>query len=427
MGNPNSIASATPASRAGESGPPRLVGLDILRFAAICLVICRHVTPQSQMGLGNFFMKLGIRVGWAGVDLFFVLSGFLVSGLLFKEYKERRSVRIWRFLLRRGWRIYPPFWIMVCASVLLWDFHLWDGFSRRGLLGEALFIQNYIGGLWMQTWSLGVEEHFYLFLAGIVYLLSLLRRGKAASGPGPFSSIPAIIGAIAVVCLSLRIFVAHRLGNYQPMKLLYPSHLRLDSLAAGVLLSYWWHLQPGEPFRKWVSAWRVPLVIFGAALFIPIFIWDVDKDVWVPVFGVNLLYCGSSLLLLGVLSFPSLQLSRTSRFLGYLGSHSYSVYLWHGIWVAFCVSLIRGWFKSSWGDGLEVATCFVGTWVLGLAAATFCEFPLLKLRDRYTSRPTSQPLVPVAAERANEMRQESAENSEALGAAPSSAKSLPSS
>jgi peptidoglycan/LPS O-acetylase OafA/YrhL len=75
------------------------------------LVLGRHMwsPPESlPSGWKSFFLTWQ-RGGWVGVDLFFVLSGFLVSGLLFTDYKSRGRLSIGRFYMRRGWKIYPPF------------------------------------------------------------------------------------------------------------------------------------------------------------------------------------------------------------------------------------------------------------------------------------------------------------------------------
>ena len=62
----------------------------------------------------------GVNPGYFGVDLFFVLSGFLVSGLLFKEFKKHERISISRFYLRRGLRIYPPFFFFIGVSLISW-------------------------------------------------------------------------------------------------------------------------------------------------------------------------------------------------------------------------------------------------------------------------------------------------------------------
>ena len=152
----------------------RLVGLDILRFAAISVVLCDH---SNNFGpAGDLFSKtpgfLGVvlstvaSMGWVAVDVFFVLSGFLVSNLFFQEAARTGSVSPGRFLVRRGFKIYPAFWIMIAATIG----YTW---CRGGKLawmqvfGELFFFQNYGHAVTWHTWSLAVEEHFYFVLAGL--------------------------------------------------------------------------------------------------------------------------------------------------------------------------------------------------------------------------------------------------------------------
>src|SRR5436189_6436623 len=100
----------------------RLLGLDILRVCAVLLVFGRHYpTPAEAPEFWKNLVPVMQRGSWIGVDLFFVLSGFLVSGLLFREYLERGSVQIGRFLVRRAFKIYPAFWAMI-VDVLLFRF-----------------------------------------------------------------------------------------------------------------------------------------------------------------------------------------------------------------------------------------------------------------------------------------------------------------
>src|SRR4051812_10198021 len=94
----------------------RIQQLDVLRCIAVLVVIARHMPlGKSNEGLRQFLQNIYdsktpsgavgrslIEFGWSGVDLFFVLSGFLVSGLLFREYLDRGNVRVGRFLIRRG-------------------------------------------------------------------------------------------------------------------------------------------------------------------------------------------------------------------------------------------------------------------------------------------------------------------------------------
>src|SRR5260370_31028003 len=83
--------------------PTRNQSLDVLRGVAILLVMGRHFPYYRPWG----------KVGWIGVDLFFVLSGFLISGLLYQEYKTLGKIRFGRFVFRRGFKIWPPFYVFM--------------------------------------------------------------------------------------------------------------------------------------------------------------------------------------------------------------------------------------------------------------------------------------------------------------------------
>src|SRR6187402_2932519 len=125
----------------------RLRHLDFLRGLAVILVLFRH----------HAFINNTHNAGWIGVDLFFVLSGYLVSGLLFEEYMRTKHLRVGRFLWRRALKIYPAFWVMLLATLIVASFGFTPNISIDGLVGELFFIQNYVGNIWMHTWTLAVE------------------------------------------------------------------------------------------------------------------------------------------------------------------------------------------------------------------------------------------------------------------------------
>ncbi len=84
-------------------------GLDFLRLIAVVLVLVRHLVLPHQPGV---LLSMLNQAGWIGVDLFFVLSGFLISSLLFGEYQATGDIDTIRFLVRRAFKIYPPFWVL---------------------------------------------------------------------------------------------------------------------------------------------------------------------------------------------------------------------------------------------------------------------------------------------------------------------------
>src|SRR5690349_9930667 len=99
----------------------RNVALDVLRAVAVMMVILSHApqapagTPLAIAAILRFFQQFGSL----GVDLFFVLSGFLVSGLLFREVQANGHARVGRFLIRRGFKIYPAFYVFLIITVVL--------------------------------------------------------------------------------------------------------------------------------------------------------------------------------------------------------------------------------------------------------------------------------------------------------------------
>src|SRR4029077_18685201 len=137
----------------------RLKELDFLRGIAIILVLLRHIP----------LFTFTHNIGWIGVDLFFVLSGFLVSGLLFKEYLKFGDIRPKLFLIRRGFKIYPLYYLFyIPYLVLIVREQGWSSVDVRGFLSDMTFTQNFINGwgwAYGASWSLAVEEHFYFGLS----------------------------------------------------------------------------------------------------------------------------------------------------------------------------------------------------------------------------------------------------------------------
>lgn len=133
----------------------RNLQLDVLRGLAILLVIGRHMEVKRPEGVLGVLADAWYKVGWIGVDLFFVLSGFLIGGLLLTELEKHGSIDILRFLIRRGLKIYPLYFVFMVYLIFMpavktaisgadifetlrirWDL-LWPNF---------LFLQNYVGG-----------------------------------------------------------------------------------------------------------------------------------------------------------------------------------------------------------------------------------------------------------------------------------------
>ncbi|HUO10416.1 MAG TPA: acyltransferase [Phycisphaerae bacterium] len=369
----------------------RILLLDLLRVAAVLLVMGHHLPPlekalpaalQPAMLRWEFF-------GWCGVDLFFVLSGFLISGLLFREYQRYGQIRVWRFLTRRGFKIYPPFYLMILAVIYIQASNAnYKALSHSHVLHEIFFLQNYRPGLIDHTWSLAVEEHFYLLLPAILFAMIWWNKGKKNA----FRWLPLLCLFVFAGELAARLITA-RFGPYTDRHNLFPTHLRLDSLLFGVFISYFYHFH-NDTTMRFARRFRWVLLAAGLALIYPVcrmYVWDH----FVFTYGLTFLYTGFGLILLGGLAFqlPTKGLlSLPLRALGFVGAHSYSIYLWHmpvKIWLP--LYLYR-WFGIMPSPVHDIWGYVIASFAIGIGMSLLVETPTLALRD-WLLPSRSKPLV----------------------------------
>ncbi|HVX61281.1 MAG TPA: acyltransferase [Pirellulales bacterium] len=336
----------------------RLLSLDVLRGIAVLLVIVRH----CDAAWGAWLAPIR-RGGWVGVDLFFVLSGFLVSGLLFREFEREGSIKPVRFLVRRGWKIYPAFWALIAVMNL-------GRFDFSRTLAELAFVQSYVEHRWCEhTWSLAVEEHFYLLLPFFLLTLSKDR----------FAALPRIVFAIMAGLLLARCVNGLRPFSYQTH--LFPTHLRLDGLFFGVLLAYWRHSWP--EFNVWGKNNAKGLIALGVVLLIPAFVLNVEMVPALYTYWLTAQTLGCGAILTGLVC-GGIPENLFTKGLGKVGTYSYSIYLWH-VPVIVVVSPALG-FESVW----LIVGCCIG---LGAAMSRLIESPFLWLRERMTPAPYTAALA----------------------------------
>ena len=302
------------------------------------------------------------KIGWIGVDLFFVLSGFLISGLLFIEYQTHGRIRFWRFVVRRGFKIWPSFYLMVGAFVAVSIVFHEDNW--RSIVASLFFVQNYVPENVLptivgHTWSLAVEEHFYILLPLLLTALSYNRRKD------PFSAIPMIFGLTAMGCLALRCLMA-------PGDAPWGTQLRIDSLFAGVTLGYLYHFRKTS-FDRLTGNFALSI---AAICCLPVAFFNVQSRL-METFGLSALYIGFSFLLArSVMRVPTNRVMQA--FLGPLakvGFYSYSIYLWH-TFVGRAVEINSRTFGAFW---LYVGLC-IG---VGIVLSKAIEQPYLALREKW--------------------------------------------
>lgn len=307
--------SYTPKIRAKLSPIPRIPQLDGIRGLAILLVIVHHYifgtfnSPPPSTPLD--YLSLPLHLGWTGVDLFFVLSGFLIAGILLEN---RHSPNLYPvFYARRALRIVPLYFLALVLFPLVQTAN-----SPIPLWSYPLFLQNIYAAhtqtfppTWLTpTWSLAVEEQFYLLLP--LAIRNLRTRSLLA------------LTLAAILAAPLFRLAYHFSGNpfFGPYTML---PCRADSLGVGVLLAL---ALRHAPTRAWLQARRkLYLPVLTVLGLIVLYTTRNRFGIKINAIGYTAVALFYGVLLLWVLLQP--QRLFTTRPLLWLGTHAYGLYLFH--------------------------------------------------------------------------------------------------
>ena len=303
--------------------------------------------------------------GWAGVDLFFVLSGFLVGQLVLRERARTGSFDGRRFTARRLLKLWPVLYVFLAVHAVVGQeplgSYLWQ---------NAIHVQNYAGTSLTHLWSLAVEEHFYLALA-LVFPFLARRRAFVRLLVG-------ILLGVLVTALALRVVGA--LNGASDVALQWRTHFRADSLAAGVLLAVL-RVHAATAFERLVR-WRwLWAVVTALGVW---FLAAVGKDgMLAGTVGYTVAYVtGAAFLLLLHGGTWVARVGWVSRPLAMLGRYSYGIYIWHILAAQVVLDLLPGLDYESHAPLAQVAKygAAIGA---GIAATVLVERPALYLRDRF--------------------------------------------
>jgi peptidoglycan/LPS O-acetylase OafA/YrhL len=270
--------------------------------------------------------------------------------------------------------------LLIIVTVIL-QYYQTGRINSKGLLAELFFFQNYVMGLWYHTWTLAVEEHFYLILAGVFLVL---KRFSGADGKPNLKVIPRVVDVVILLCLTARILTwwfSHEIGANNSQWFGSVTHVRIDALFFGVWLSYGWHVGWSAQAKARVLSLRFVWLAVGILLISPITDHVMDVESW-RVFGFMVIYVGAGCLLLAALSLDYVRCPAWIECFAWLGKHSYSVYLWHMLVLAWMQPLL-GEKSSGMGIFLLKELIYVAvSWIFGIIMARIIEIPMLRLRDR---------------------------------------------
>jgi peptidoglycan/LPS O-acetylase OafA/YrhL len=352
----------------------RFKSIDFLRLIAVLLIIFRHYSLKDiSDDFNNSSILIALqRGGWIGVDIFFVISGFLISRLIFLEYQSTNSFNPVRFFIRRGFKIYPSFWLFIFLAGVT-QFFL-GTFNIHNIIFELLFIQNYFPGVAYHTWSLGVEEHFYLL---IMFFSIIMIKGRL------FLSINKVLlySCIAILFIvTTRIFQIVFIEDmqYSFYLILFSTHTRIDSFIFGTLLSYLLQKYTNKFLLLSTNVSLVLLILSAVLLSWPFFI-NINIYPEALILGLTVNAIGSCLLLLSALNFERFFVgNKIFSLLSHLGSCSYNMYLWHMLAI-FTIDLLFPYFSMHWI--FRFALYFILTSCIGYVVTKYIEKPILKFRD----------------------------------------------
>lgn len=301
---------------------PYSAALDGLRSVALLLVLCYHARIPGMQG------------GFLGVDVFFVLSGYLITRTLAAQYNHSGRVRIAHFYGRRLRRLYPALLLLLSVYLLIAPhaFPAADSHARDAAL-VAAYLSDYGFAFWrapwflQHTWSLSVEEHFYLLWPlALIFIFKLSRSHQALI----------VLGLAAVATLWRWHVIQHVDAWQQP-------YYRFDTRLSGLLLgSAAGILRPTAP--------RLAPFI-GAALLLAALLGAFFKDPRALMHWMAAAELGAVLLVIGADRITVLAWSP----LVWLGKLSYGIYLWHFpimLWLR--RQEIIGWESLALGGGVSI-------------------------------------------------------------------------
>jgi peptidoglycan/LPS O-acetylase OafA/YrhL len=371
--------------------PPRrrrsgyLPGLDGLRAIAILGVLMTHDLPWTLFGHSNVGWK---GLGGGGVNLFFAISGFLISWRLLEDEQKLGRIHLGAFYVRRLFRIQPASWCYLTVVAILFvtgelpvDWHYWFSaffgyanflITTKSPLGASAFLGHF--------WTLAVEEHFYILIS--LFLLSV-RKHRAVS-------LAILLLVLITVQRSLQ---SH--NHFDPDLSPRRTYWNIQFLLAPALLAV---LLRREAIRTWATRYLTPraAMLFGVVFLgtrtVKHFLLNAAPGAWhqlritgILVFNMEWLFYGCGLLIVAVILHPQSFTTRALELspLRFFGRISYSIYLWHLLFFGPVFFIGHGTFPSQLLMALSARPWkYLASFVLAVASYYLLEKPFIRLGHR---------------------------------------------
>jgi len=364
-----------------------LPGLDLLRAVAIVWVMLFHSFVVG--GLGEDWAWLS-RYGWMGVDLFFVLSGFLIGAQVLAPLARGERLRFGDFYLRRAFRILPAFWAVLAL------YALWPAFREAPGMEPwwkfATFTMNVSidygrNQAFSHAWSLCVEEHFYLLFPALAWWL--MRRPSAPRFVWLCALL--VLGGIALrSAVWLHFNAVDPPRNWFIEDIYYPTWARLDGLLAGVSLAVLKTFRP-RAWTRWQRHATAALLAGLATTALALWLFRDRVGLLGNSVGWPVLSIGFGLLVFAGAGRDSALGRWRVPGIAWLAGISYSLYLTHKAVFHLVEQAGGAWLQ---GHGIVAFALYAGAALLGGALLHYgVERPFLAMRERwFTARRADAPM-----------------------------------
>lgn len=361
----------------------KFYGLDHLRALAIILVFFFHYfivcdgQPKWLPNIASF--------GWTGVDLFFVLSGFLISSQLFEQIKQGQQVSFKHFFLKRFLRIIPAFLVTVAIYFYFPFFRekealppIWKFFTFTQNFG--LDVKNY--GTFSHCWSLCVEEHFYFLFPIILICLQKFNL---------FSKSYWLIIGLFIVGFTVRVYSFEKLylpklndenfWLYWYKYIYYPTYNRIDGLLIGVSIAGLYVFSP----NMWGKISKYGNLLFITGLFImtaAYFICEDQQTLNASTLGFPIIAIGFGFMVLSATCPTSFLYKWNSKVTTLIATLSYAIYLTHK-GVIHTTHFVLKSFKID--NNVMLLICILNCIGFAFLLHLIIEKPFIKLRNKIVS------------------------------------------
>jgi peptidoglycan/LPS O-acetylase OafA/YrhL len=345
----------------------REIYLDFVRGVAILLALGWHFNGTNTGLLPvDLILLPGRSIGWIGVDIFFVLSGFLIGGLMFEEFQKTGNFNAGRFLIRRAFKIWPILYVYLFI-LLISGRYTWDTFLFQNLF----HVQNYFITPISHLWSLAVEEHFYLLFS---FGLFALMRTKSKK----IRILEYVLPIVLLFCPLLRLTAYNNFVSPELIQI--QTHFRIDALAFGVYLAYYSTYYKDK--FEWLSQKKptLLLLLIICCLFL-IHNWGNSYVIIIAGYSISYIAGGALLLFCHQNKFITNKNFIVS-IVAWIGIYSYAMYVYQFVMFRLFEALFNKLSIVNIPPILVVSIKYLGAIFLAFVITKTIEKPVLRLREK---------------------------------------------